>query len=454
MRSGVSAQGGMTGTASGEESVGFASEAGDGALSVSKVNALVKDRLQRDAALQNIVVEGEIFNLNYHSSGHIYFSLKDQSSALRCTFFRGANQRYRNVRLQNGMLVKATGGISVYAPRGEYQLNVQRVVPAGEGELRLRIEELKKRLFQEGLFDPARKRPLPYMPFTIGVATAPTGAAVRDIIRTARGRFPELNILLAPCSVQGEGSEASIVAAIEALNHPDLGVDLIIAGRGGGSFEDLLAFNDERVVRAFAASQVPIISAVGHEIDHPLSDLAADAYAATPTGAVEMSVPVREEIDDSLEECVARLKVALRNRHRNETGRLERIFRSRVYERPRSMLEDRAQSADRLERELRGAMRQRLKEAEARMYLFDRLTARYENRLHAFQQRFGRIGERLQNFSPLGTLKRGFALVRNARKDVIRSYGEVQAGETLEVLLGEGRLNVRVESAEARGLEG
>lgn len=424
------------------------------ALSVSGFNLLVRDRLQGDPNFRDVWVEGEISNLNLHSSGHIYFSLKDDQSALRCTFFRGANQRFRHLRLTNGQQLLAQGSISVYAPRGEYQLNVTRVLLAGEGELRLRIEELKRRLQAEGLFAPEKKRELPGLPMTLGVATAPTGAAIQDIIRVARRRFPHLNILLAPCKVQGDGAADSIIAAIQALNRPELGVDLIIAGRGGGSFEDLLAFNDEGVVRAYAASEIPIISAVGHEIDHPLSDLAADAYAATPTAAVEMAIPVYEELAETIEDCTLRLRVALKNRHRTDRERLLRLMRSRVYETPQSILQDRQQTLDLLTRDLRQTLQTVLKDARNRLSDFALLPAYYDRRVQAAGQRFAVAAERLENFSPLATLKRGYAVVRTEQRRAILRARDVRPGDRVEALLAEGRLQLRVESVEDAGLSG
>ena len=412
--------------------------------SVSRLNLSIRDKLQGDRTLQSIWIEGEVFNVNYHTSGHVYFSMKDGQSAIRCTFFRGANQKYKHVRLTNGMQVLAGGGVSVYAPRGEYQFNVSRVMLAGEGELRLKIEEVKRRLDAEGLFRPERKKNLPALPVTVGIATAATGAAIRDILRTIERRYPDMNILLAPCTVQGETAPASIIEAIAALNEPRFGVDVIIAGRGGGSFEDLLAFNDEAVVRAFAASRLPIISAVGHEIDHPLSDLAADVYAPTPTGAAELAVPVYEDLAEQIEDCTLRLKVALRNRYRNEKSRLERIFQSRVYTNPLTMLEDRAQRLDYLSRELRSATQGRLRDAALRLQKFDAVPMLYDRSLQKASRRFLLAEGRLQKFSPLGTLKRGYAVVRNAARDVIRSPAAVRKGERLEVLLGEGSLQVDV----------
>lgn len=413
--------------------------------SVSRLNLSIRDKLQGDRTLQGMWLEGEAFNVNYHTSGHVYFSMKDGQSAIRCTFFRGANQKFKHVRLSNGMQILAGGGVSVYAPRGEYQFNISRVMLAGEGELRLKIEEVKRRLEAEGLFETGRKQPLPELPVTVGIATAATGAAIRDVLRTIERRYPTMNVLLAPCTVQGETAAASIIEAIEALNTPEFEVDVIIAGRGGGSFEDLLAFNDEGVVRAYANSRVPIISAVGHEIDHPLSDLAADVYAPTPTGAAEMAVPVFEDLAEQIEDCSLRLKVALRNRYRNEKARLERIFQSRVYTNPQSMLEERSLRLDYLSRELRQATQTRLSSAGQRLQRFDAVPMLFEKNLRKFSNRFSLAEERLQNFSPLATLKRGYSVVRNAKKDVIRSADNTQAGDQLEVLLAEGSLQVQVE---------
>lgn len=419
------------------------------AISVSEFNRRVRDRLQSDPLLREIWVEGEIANFNNHSSGHVYFSLKDADSTLSCTFFRNAAQRHRHVRLANGLKILAQGAVSVYPPRGQYQFNVLRVVAVGEGELRLKIEELRRRLELEGLFRSDRKRALPEMPFTLGVATASTGAAIRDIIRVAQSRFPGINILLAPCIVQGDGAEGSIIEAIQVLNRPEYGVDVIIAGRGGGSFEDLLAFNSESVVRAFAASRVPIVSAVGHEIDHPLTDLAADAYAPTPSGAAEQVVPEIENIFEALDELPARMRIALRNRRNQELQKLERALRARVYREPLSILAERNQSLDLAKRDLCVAMSRRLESLGARLSPYAMIPAYAGRHLQSASKRCAIAGERLQNFSPLATLKRGYAVLRSDRGEVIRSVSQTAPGEGLEALLADGRLRVRVEEPSA-----
>lgn len=412
--------------------------------SVSALNTIIRERLQNDPLLQNIWLEGEILNLTKHSSGHIYFSLKDEHSVIQCTFFRGANSRYSGIPLKNGLRVMARGSVTVYLPRGGYQLNVVRVLPTGEGDLRLKIEQLKKKLHHEGLFSPERKRRLPAMPLTLGVVTAPTGAAIQDIIRVSRRRFPDINIILAPCIVQGDEAPSSIISAIEALNEIDRPVDVIIAGRGGGSFEDLLAFNDESVVRAYAASRIPIISAVGHEIDSPLTDLAADASASTPSAAAEMAVPVYDDIIEQLEDGHLRNKLQLHNRQKMCRESLRRIRQSRIWEKPGAFLEMPAQHLDLIVRELKSMMFDRVRENRNRLGKYDTLPYLYQKKMDGFGRRFAVADERLRGFSPLATLKRGYAVVRNEKGRVIRSYREVQDDEGLEILLSEGVLDVRV----------
>ncbi|MCP5483635.1 MAG: exodeoxyribonuclease VII large subunit [Spirochaetales bacterium] len=418
-------------------------------LSVTQVNQIVRDRLLSEERLRAVFVEGEVSNVNYHTSGHIYFSLKDNDSTIRCTFFRANNQRFKSIRLANGNKIVVAGSISLYMARGEYQINVGRVMLAGEGQIRLQIEALKQKLHAEGLFDATRKRLPPALPLTIGVATASTGAAIKDIIRTARRRYPSVNILLAPCRVQGEAAALSIVQAIGLLNEPRFGVDVIIAGRGGGSFEDLLAFNDERVVRAFAASRLPIVSAVGHDIDHPLSDLAADLAAPTPGSAAEAVVPDVIGLQEILSEAGARMRLALRTRHTTEQARLKRVFRSRVFANPLSLFEPHWQGLDRLIRQLTlasaGTLSAATRTLQNRAVM---LPVFFERRLHRAKARFGAQNERLLALSPLGVLGRGFAVVRDQNKAVVRDAASVSENQTLEVLLRRGRLLVRVESAQ------
>ncbi|MEQ8350195.1 MAG: exodeoxyribonuclease VII large subunit [Leptospiraceae bacterium] len=415
---------------------------------VSRLNQTISSVLQSESAIQGIWLEGEIFNLTYHSSGHIYFSLKDERSTVNCTFFRGANQKLKGLKLQVGMQIMAFGGVSVYQPRGNYQFNVQRVTLAGEGELRLRIEQLKKKLHEEGLFNPENKRPLPFLPITVGVATAPTGAAIQDIIRVCRYRFPEVNILLAPCVVQGEGAIRSIVSAIEALNDPSLEVDVIIAGRGGGSFEDLMAFNEEEVVRAYAKSEVPIVSAVGHEIDSPLSDLAADAFAPTPSAAAEKVVPVREDLEQMLDDADYRMATALGQRLRNVKDRVVRVAGSNVYQNPMAILNHPAEKLQWQLREMQSSMQSLYVESLRGLERYSHLPVLYQREMDRHSRKYSLLAERLDNFSPLGTLKRGFSVVRDSTGKVVRKAADLARGQDVELLFAEGKARATVNSTE------
>lgn len=412
---------------------------------VTRLNQKIKDHIQHEPAFNTLWIEGEILNINYHSSGHVYFSLKDKDSQLKCTFFRNANSRFRHIRLENGMKILAMGDVSVYLKGGSYQFNVNKVLLAGEGDLRLRIEQLKKQLSNEGLFLADKKKALPFYPLTIGVATAATGAAIKDIIRVARSRNPGISILLAPCKVQGEMAAASIMAAIEALNDPKHSVDVIIAGRGGGSFEDLLPFNEEAVVRAFFASRIPIVSAVGHDIDHPLSDLAADRYAATPSAAAEMVVPEHDILESKIADSGIRMRVALRNHNTNSKNKLNQIIFSRVFQSPQSLFESHNQQLDVEIRQLFNAMKNQLNGfLEISTRVGSQIPLLFEQNFLKYKSRFQIADERLQGFSPLKTLQRGYSIVRNEKKEIVRQTMDVKAGQSLEVLLSDGKLDVKV----------
>ena len=247
---------------------------------ITEITREIKNSLEQSPKFNQIWIKGEISNLTIHSSGHIYFTLKDENAVLSVTFFRYANKRLK-FKLEEGMSVITLGGITVFEKRGSYQMNVQQVLLEGVGELQKKIEQLKKKLTAEGIFDIDKKQLIPFLPKRIGIVTSPTGAAIRDIIKVALRRFPTIEIILAPAKVQGDDAVPTIIRGIEELNEPKWNIDVIIAGRGGGSFEDLMPFNEEPVIRAFFNSTIPIISAVGHQIDHPLSVDAADIAAPT-----------------------------------------------------------------------------------------------------------------------------------------------------------------------------
>lgn len=411
--------------------------------SVSEINSIVKQLLTGPDILRNIWIQGEISNYSKSHQGHIYFNLKDPKSLIACTFFSYSNGRYKGKPLENGMEIKAFGAISVYEPRGQYNLNISKIEELGQGDLLLQIEELKRKLAAQGVFDPERKRKLPAFPWRIGVATSPTGAAIEDIIRISKQRFPNIDILISPCLVQGDGAPESIISAIKQLNDPKWDVDLIIAGRGGGSTEDLMAFNDEKVVLAFAESRVPIISAVGHQIDSVLSDLAADHFAPTPTAAAEMAVPEMELIESGLSEFEIRLKTALKNQANNLKEKLRILTNKKAFLDPRSMLNDRILQLDEINSRIHLLGKNYLMGAQNKFSpLSTGLITSFKSQLERKKKEFQLLSGKLEGFSPLGTLKRGYSVVRKKGKKVVTSPAQLEKEEELEVILAEGRIRV------------
>ncbi len=392
-------------------------------LTVSEVTALVKDTLE--GALGPLWVEGEISNFVAHTSGHFYFSLKDDAAQLRCVMFRGANRRLRFTP-EDGLLCTALGHITVYARSGQYQLIVERMAPLGAGELQLAFERLKARLAAEGLFDPARKKDLPLYPETIGVVTSPTGAAIRDIIRVLRRRWPPVRIVLRPVRVQGAGAAEEIAQGLADLDRWG-GADLIIVGRGGGSIEDLWAFNEEVTARAIAQAHTPVISAVGHEIDTTIADFVADVRAPTPSAAAEVAVPDAAQLMTGLERLDLRCRTAMRSRLRELDLRLEALRRSRVLASPVDRLQQESQRADELLQRCRRALDARL--------------ARLTDRVAGLRAHIEALG-------PLRVLERGYALVYDSGGRLLRSPGSSAAGDRIEVQWHRGRARCRIEEIE------
>lgn len=368
----------------------------------------------------DVMVEGEIGGFKAHGSGHWYFNLKDGGAVLSCAMFRNANVRVRRAP-REGDRVVVRGSIDVYPPRGTYSLIVRTIAPVGEGDLLRKLEELKARLAAEGLFDLARKRPLPEFPTAIGVATSPTGAAFQDVLRVVRQRWPNMPIYLAPCRVQGDGAAAEIARAVALLGAHGRS-DVIIVGRGGGSAEDLWAFNEEVVVRAVAASPIPTVSAVGHEVDVSLCDLAADVRAATPSHAAELVTPVRDDIVALVDDQYGRLVDAMRRRV--DTSR-DRVRRVRLMH-PRQRVE-------------RGRMR--LDELQ------ERLNAASARALARRRDRVGAVAGRLDALSPLRVLVRGYAIVRRG-DEAVRDASVLARGDLLDLRFASGRATARVEDVE------
>ena len=413
-------------------------------------------------------VEGEISNLRTPSSGHAYFTLKDDTAQLRCVLFRGRGRRVA-FQPEDGMQVLAFGGLDVYLARGEYQLVVELLEPKGVGALQLAFEQLKRRLEAEGLFDAARKRPLPPFPRTIGIVTSPTGAAIRDMLHVIDRRFADLRILITPVRVQGEEAPGEIVAALRDLQAVE-DLDVIIVGRGGGSIEDLWAFNDERVARAIAGCRVPVISGVGHETDFTIADFVADLRAPTPSAAAEVVVQEKLQVARALVGLYEALKQAMASRLERDRERVEVLGKRRVLTDAARALRDLYRRVDeltsRLTRAVRGSERQathRLSLARnalrslnpvARIangavllaQLRGRLASAAVHSVKVSQHRFDAAVGRLDSLSPLAVLGRGYSLTRLLPSGVIvRDAAQTRPGDAIEILLHQGAVEARVE---------
>jgi exodeoxyribonuclease VII large subunit len=411
---------------------------------------------------RDVWVAGEIANLKVQASGHVYFSLKDDEATLGAVLWASQARKVK-FRLEEGQEILARGFVEIYPPHGKYQLVVQEVEPRGAGAMAVLLQQLKERLQADGLLDPARKRALPFLPRRVGVATSPTGAALRDFLRVVHGRFPSLPVLVAPCRVQGEGAPSTVVAAVRALCRA--GVDVIVITRGGGSQEELAAFNDERLARAIAACPVPVISAVGHEVDVTISDLVADVRAATPTHAAQLVAPVRDELVARLASLRARAERAVAGavearRREVRALRAELADPAHVLSRARHRLDDllhraaaAARGPRRREREALDRLRTRLGRQEPRRRVREVL-ARMESatrRLGAWQAatfrreglRLERLRSRLEPSNVAALLRRGFALVLRDGHLVTKS-GQVAVDDAVRIALAEGWLDARV----------
>lgn len=390
--------------------------------SVTDITRLLKRYLEDEPLFRAVTISGEISNFKHHTSGHMYFGLKDAQSSIRCVMFRGRNSNLRFTPT-NGLEVYATGGITIYEPGGVYQLYVDHLEPRGIGDLHLAFQQLKDKLAREGLFDPGRKRPLPFLPRRIGVVTSPTGAAIQDIISVLTRRAPSTEILVAPALVQGREAAMSIVDALEALIQYGE-VDVIIVGRGGGSLEDLWPFNEEIVARAVYGSPVPVISAVGHETDVTICDLVADVRAPTPSGAAELAVPLTADLLNSLVEQESRLLALWQQCFRSKRDRISHLERMLGSYNPTNSIKQH---------------RQRLDELSQRMVTF------MERELTLGRTKLSSAVQRLDSLSPLAVVGRGYAIVskRESREPVV-SVEDVEPGSYIEVMLQDGTIQAEV----------
>lgn len=389
---------------------------------VRQVNAYIKNMFTQDFMLNRIYVKGEVSNCRYHTSGHIYFSLKDESGTIACVMFAGSRAGL-SFRMQEGQTVIVLGAVSVYERDGKYQLYAKEIVLDGAGMLYERFEALKRELEEMGMFAPEYKQPIPAYVQRVGIVTAPTGAAVRDIMNIAARRNPYVQLILYPALVQGEGAVPSIVRGIRMLEKQQ--VDVIIVGRGGGSIEDLWAFNEEQVARAIFDCTVPIISAVGHETDTLISDFVADLRAPTPSAAAELAVYEYAACEAQIQEYALRLRRQMQLRIQNERRRAEQMAVKLRFTHPRQKLNEQRQYAADLETRLRGQMEKRLKDERHKLALYI---------------------ERMNGLSPLKKLNQGYSYVEDSSGKTVRSVSQTEVGDRLCIYVSDGAVEAEVKT--------
>lgn len=389
--------------------------------SISWINEYIKSILEQEAQLQDIYVSAEISNFKYHTTGHMYFTLKDEQSEIRAVMFKTYAMRVR-FKPENGMKVLVHARIGVYEKSGSYQLYVSSMQPEGIGSLYLAFEQLKEKLSKEGLFNAEFKKQLPKFPKTIGIITSPTGAAVRDIIKVAKRRWPFSKLLLFPSAVQGASAPGELIRAVEYFNMENL-ADVIIIGRGGGSIEDLWGFNDEGLARAIFNSKIPIISAVGHEIDFTICDFVADVRAATPSHAAEIATPDALELKMMINSYALRINASIKSKLDNYKERLGYIANSRIFKNPQIIFED--------------------KKLEL-INLTDDLITVMDTRVNSYRTKLATLSASLNALSPLSVLSRGYGAVYDKNGTPIKSVSDLEVNDNVQVRLSDGSVYATV----------
>lgn len=399
-------------------------------LSILQVNEYIRATMDRDPVLTSIAVRGEISNYKVYPSGHHYFTLKDNESSLRCVMFKGNAMRLR-FRPENGMQLVAMGKISVYPRDGAYQLYCSALVLDGAGDLHAAFEQLKAKLAAQGMFDPNHKKPIPKFPKTIGIVTSSAGAAIHDMLRILRKRFPLVHVRLLPVRVQGAEAPSEIASAIYYANAWNL-ADLLIVGRGGGSIEDLWAFNDELVAKAIYDSEIPVISAVGHEPDVTISDYVADLRAATPSNAAELAVPDCDALMQSLDSAYSRMLTVINRQVANARRHLSLLAANACLQNPIQYVQQRKLAVE---------------------HLGNRLISGYERSLSVKKHQFASITAKLDAMSPLKVLSRGYSMTQDSDGNLISSIYATQTGDHIQITLSDGTLSTIVESMKEKNYD-
>jgi len=388
--------------------------------SITDISRYLKDLLANDSILNSLWVSGEISNYHHHNSGHMYFTLKDENSSISSIMFRGHNRKL-NFDIEDGMKVNVHGYVSIYEPRGTYQLYVDDLEPAGKGALYLAYEQLKIKLEKEGLFSEKYKKSIPILPKKIGIVTSPTGAAIRDILSVVNRRFSNVYVLIVPSLVQGDAASSQIVEGIEYLNKRG-DIDLVIVSRGGGSIEDLWAFNEENVARAIFKSSIPVISGVGHETDFTIADFTADLRAPTPSAAAELAISSRLELENNLNNNRSRLINAINNKLESIGNRVKTVSEKRIFSHPEDLFAEKTQHLDDLSRQIEWNM---------------------EKNLNTFNERFNILNSKMESLSPLKTLSRGYSIT-NKKNTVVDSIKNIDIGDHLSTRVKDGQILSKV----------
>ncbi len=395
---------------------------------VSKINRYIKTLFESDYKLQNVWILGEISNFKLHSSGHMYFVLKDQESQIKCVMFRGSNIKLKFMP-QDGMKVKVMGDIRVYERRGEYQLYANKIVEAGKGELYLAFERLKEKLRAEGLFTEEFKKKLPLVPQRIAVITSSTGAAIRDVITISLRRFPNLSILVVPSLVQGTFAAQEISQKIDFLNKYFNDLDFIIIGRGGGSLEELWAFNEEILARSIYNSKIPIVSAVGHETDFTISDFVADLRSPTPSAAAEMTVPNKNNLINNIDLLSDKLVRAIKRNFELKLEATNSLSQSLKYQGPENKINQYYQYID----EFTGRIKSRIK-----------------HQIELYEERIKKDSQRIDSLSPWAIIERGYSICRKLPQlEIVKRLEQVEIGNEIEVIISDGKISSKVDKKEA-----